>query len=117
MLVFDSGQWQAFAKAAFVTRMGEVLSAFSGETLGMAGVRDIGEQLQRARAHGFTDEWDCARWVLCAWCLGQDFDRKIAAVADLLERKDVTPGYKALALEVMLHAVFVALSGHSEQMP
>lgn len=117
MLVFEPGQLHAFAEAAFITRMADVLCAMSGIPKGAAPAEEIAEQLRRARKHGFTEERDCARWVLCAWCLGRDFDRKIAPVAELLARDDIGPAYKGLALEVMMHGIFFALAGRSRLMP
>jgi len=116
MLVFERAQLQAFAEAAFVSRMSEVLCALSpqdGVCSSEAVAQGIREQLAQARKHGFTAERDCARWVLCAWCLGGEFERKILSMSDLLRRSDVGPAYKALALELMLRAIFTALAGQS----
>lgn len=113
MLVFEPAQLLAFAEASFVRRMSEVLGPLSdtGGPGTTAAPQEIAEQLQRARQHGFIEERDCARWVLCAWCLGQDLDRRIASVAELMHGKDVGPEYKALALEITLRAIFIGLAG------
>lgn len=120
MLVFESKQLGAFAEAAFIRRMREVLRMLPQDSRvsddpGME--KDVAEQLRRAREHGFTEERDCARWVLCAWCLGKDFDHKIASIAELLKREDVGASYKALALELILRSVFAALAGQSRAVP
>lgn len=116
MLVFSPVQLRSFADMSFIHRMKDVLHSVC-EQSGMPvppGLEEaIAEQLARARAHGFSDEPDCARWVLCAWCLGQDFDRKIASFSELLKRDDVGPAYKASAMEIILRSVFVALAGQS----
>lgn len=116
MLVFSPVQLQSFAEMSFIQRMKDVLHGLC-EQSGMPvppGLEEaIAEQLARARTHGFSDEPDCARWILCAWCLGQDFDRKIASFTDLLKREDVGPAYKAAAMEIILRSVFVALAGQS----
>ncbi|WP_334189552.1 hypothetical protein [Noviherbaspirillum sp.] len=117
MLVFSQAQCQALAEAAFVRRMHVILGVLSPDSAmhESAGLENgIREQLRRAKERGFTDERDCARWVLCAWCLGEDFDRKIASFATLLDRDDVGPAYKALAMELTLRAVFLALAGQSK---
>jgi hypothetical protein len=116
MLAFEAEQWQAFADAAFIRRMAAVLASFTGPAH-PAAPDDIAEQLQRARRHGFVEERDCAVWVLCAWCLGEDFHRKIAAVEELLGREDVGPVCKSLGLELMLHGIFVSLAGESRMLP
>ena len=108
---------QAFAEASFAARVEDLLRAFPGEADDAPPAAEIAEQVERARRHGFREERDCALWVLCAWCLGRDFDRKIASIAELLGRKEFGPEYKALALEVMLHGVFFSLAGRSRSMP
>lgn len=118
MLVFEPGQFEAFAEEAFIHRMRQVLAALSAEetTPRLAISRnEIAVQLQHARKNGFSEERDCARWVLCAWCMGPDFDTKIASIAELLRRDDVGAAYKALALETILRAVFAALANQSRK--
>lgn len=117
MLIFEAEQLTAFARASFVDR---VLRALSDLQMGTqvrleadAMRTEVLRQLEAAGGHGFVEERDCARWVLAAWCLGSDFHRKIASVAELLARPDVGPAYKSLALELMVRAVFVALAGSS----
>lgn len=116
MLVFSPQQLQSFAERSFIQRMTSVLSEFA-DAATMPATEElehaIAEQVRRAAQHGFTEERDCARWVLCAWCFGPDFDRKIASIATLLQRDDVGTAYKALAMEVILRAVFAALAGRS----
>jgi hypothetical protein len=120
MLKFEPKQLHAFAETAFTRRMCEVLRMLRPEGKMAHDCvidKDIAEQLKRAREHGFTEERDCARWVLCAWCLGKDFDHKIASIAELLKREDVGASYKSLALELILRSLFAALAGHSRAMP
>ncbi|HZW19954.1 hypothetical protein [Noviherbaspirillum sp.] len=119
MLMFDREQLRSFAQAAFVRRMRDVLHALSPAAELAEGDLDkeIAAQLKTARGYGFESERDCARWVLCAWCMGRDFDRKIASLAEQLKREDVTPAYKALVLELMLRSVFSALAGRSRAVP
>ena len=119
MLTFDRDQLRSFAEAAFVRRMRDVLQALSPATeLADCDLnKEIAAQLTAARDYGFLSERDCARWVLCAWCMGRDFDAKIASVAEQLKRDDVTAAYKALVLELMLRSVFSALAGCSRAVP
>lgn len=123
MLVFDASQLQALAEAAFVRRMtaalapsaqgeGEADAETDSEVLAAA----IREQLQRARRYGFSDERDCAVWIACAWHLGTDFNRRIAAIAQTLQRKDIGASCKAMIMEATLRALFVSLSGHSRNL-
>lgn len=118
MLVFEPAQFEAFAEGAFIQRMTQVLAALSAdETASHPSIApdEIAAQLQRARKNGFDQERDCARWVLCAWCMGPDFDTKIASIGELLRRDDVGAAYKALALETILRAVFLALANQSRK--
>lgn len=115
MLAFDALQLKAFARASFVARMQEVLALIPGD---VPPAREmIEQQLELALGNGLTSERDCARWVLCAWCLGPEFHVKIASVAELLQRRDVGPEYKAMSLELMLTAVLIALAGESRLLP
>jgi hypothetical protein len=122
MFQFDSKQLQAFGDAAFLRRMGELLLTIQGPSNtgseSESAVRaEIHEQLTRARSHGFTEERDCARWIVCAWCLGKDFEQKIPSMSFLLGRRDVGVAYKALVMELSVRAMFLALSGKSRALP
>ena len=121
MLVFSASQLQTVAEAAFVRRMmaalapsaeGEATDEADGEVLADA----IREQLQRARRYGFSEERDCALWVACAWHLGADFNRRISAIAQTLQRKDIGAPCKAMIMEAALRALFVSLSGQSRNL-
>jgi hypothetical protein len=122
MLKFHPEQPETFAQLSCDERIGRLLSDLtmdiSGQVVAGSGSfsEEILEQLKRARQNGFTTERECARWVLAAWCLGDDFDRKIASIRELLNRQDVGPGYKALALELMVRAFFVSMAGHPRRM-
>lgn len=122
MFLFDTAQLQAFGDAAFLRRMRELLMTVSalsdpGTETGAEMEAAILEQLARARSHGFTEERDCARWILCAWCLGKDFEQKIPSMAALLDRHDVGVAYKALVMELSVRAMFLALAGKSRALP
>lgn len=121
MLVFDASQLQAFADAAFVRRMMVILapsaeSGADGEADCATLASAIREQLQRARRYGFSEERDCALWIACAWHLGTDFNRRIAAIAQTLQRKDIGPQCKAMIMEATLRSLFVSLSGRSRNL-
>lgn len=120
MLTFEPQQLESFAREAFVLRMGDVLrtaaAALPGDDVAV-DPQEIEQAMQQARMHGFSEERDCARWVLCAWAFGQDFHRRLPAFAALLAERETPPSYKALAMEVMLRAAFAALAGHSGAVP
>jgi hypothetical protein len=126
MFQFDTLQLQAFGDAAFLRRMCELLLTIQGplnpgsesDAAIRAAIRvDVHEQLTRARSHGFTEERDCARWIVCAWCLGKDFEQKIPSMTFLLGRRDVGVAYKALVMELSVRAMFLALAGKSRALP
>lgn len=122
MLLFEPQQLQSFGDTAFLRRMRELLLTIPGQS--DAGPEndariqsEIQDQLARARSHGFIEERDCARWIVCAWCLGKDFEQKIPSMASLLGRQDVGIAYKALVMELSVRAIFVALAGKSRALP
>lgn len=117
MLVFDACQLQTFANDAFVRRMASVLEPLADkETDSGALAAAIREQLQRAHRYGFSEERDCALWIACAWYLGPDFNRRIAAIAQTLQRADIGASCKAMIMEVALRSLFASLAGQSRNL-
>lgn len=47
-------------------------------------MRFVRAQRQRAESYGFADEQQVATFVVCAWALGADFDKKDAQVLAVL---------------------------------
>lgn len=64
-----------------------------------------GEQIAKARTHGFLTEWQIATYVMSAWLLGGDFDREFPAVEQMLGL-NLTPAEKSNWLEQFTKDIF-----------
>ncbi len=75
-------------------------------------VEAIHRQIGRARCHGLNDERSVATYVYAAWLLGEEFDRRIPAVAQILDERHMKSADKAAALGDFCKLAFRALSAH-----
>ena len=112
MFRFSPAQFAGFAQASFIDRVVGMLPGADPQDAALRA--DLAQQMARARERGFVDEADCARWMVAAWYLGADFDRRIVAIDELLARDDLGAGFKAWAIEVMVRAVADALGGRKQ---
>lgn len=71
----------------------------------------IHRQAARARAHGLNDERSVATYVYAAWLMGEEFDRRIPAIAQILADKAMTAVDKSQALLDFSKLVFRTLGG------
>ncbi|MFL6628724.1 MAG: hypothetical protein ACJ8IK_11125 [Burkholderiaceae bacterium] len=74
-------------------------------------VAAIHRQTARARHHGLADERSVATYVYTAWLMGEEFDRRIPAVAQLLADRTMSAADKSQALTNFSKLVFRALDG------
>ncbi len=70
----------------------------------------IRPQMARARQHGLTDERSMATFVNAAWLLGENFDERIPALAQVLAAPTLAAADKARAIDDFQRAVFDALA-------
>jgi hypothetical protein len=68
-------------------------------------------QATKARRYGLTDEHSAATYVYTAWLMGEEFDTRIPAVAQILGDKKMLAPDKAQALGNFSRLVFRTLSG------
>ena len=80
-------------------------------------VKAIRHQTDRARDHGLSDEHSAATYVHTAWLLGDGFDRRIPAIAQILAEPTLTAADKARALTDFSTLVFRALAGAGTDAP
>lgn len=73
--------------------------------------RAIRAQATRARQHGLTDERSVALFVNAAWLLGENFDERIPALAQVLAAPELSAAAKARAVDDFQRSVFDALAG------
>jgi hypothetical protein len=70
----------------------------------------IRPQMARARQHGLTDERSMATFVNAAWLLGENFDERVPALAQVLAAPALTAAEKARAIDDFQRSVFHALA-------
>ena len=68
-------------------------------------------QAAKAQRYGLTDEHSAATYVYTAWLMGEEFDTRIPAVAQILADKRMKAAEKAKALGNFSRLVFRTLSG------
>ena len=108
-------QWNRLGQDSFDARMVAVLRRHHpGQAARVdfaALVGAIRRQAARARDHGLADERSAATYVHAAWLLGEEFDRRIPAVAQILGDPSMAAADKAQALADFSRLVFRALGG------
>ena len=67
-------------------------------------------QAAKARRYGLTDEHSAATYVYTAWLMGEEFDTRIPAIAQILNDKRTRAIDKAKALGNFSRLVFRTLS-------
>jgi uncharacterized protein (DUF2342 family) len=70
-------------------------------------------QATKAQHYGLTDEHSAATYVYTAWLMGEEFDTRIPAVAQILADRRMKAAEKAQALSNFSRLVFRTLSGDS----
>ena len=68
-------------------------------------------QAAKAERYGLTDEHSAATYVYTAWLMGEEFDTRIPAVAQILNDRRMKATEKAKALGNFSRLVFRTLSG------
>jgi hypothetical protein len=103
MLHMSGVQMEAAALLRFERRIIDVLAAEDRTARAVLDTREgrlgIRQQIERAQAYGLFTELEVARYLITAWLLGPDFDRRFPAMQELLETVALTPAAKAEALE------------------
>jgi hypothetical protein len=114
MIRISSDQWASMGRARFDERMISIIRAFhpdlcasldDGELAAM-----IHEQAAKATHYGLADERSAASYVYAAWLMGEEFDTRIPAVAQVLGSPALDAENKARALDDFAVAVFSALA-------
>ena len=74
-------------------------------------VRALRRQAAKAQHYGLTDEHSAATYAYTAWLMGEEFDTRIPAVAQILADRRMKAPEKAQALSNFSRLVFRTLSG------
>ncbi len=70
----------------------------------------VGEQIDRARGHGFSTEIELVTYVVTAWLLGPTFDEEFPAIKETLASPVMSPGDKSAWLSQFTETLFRTLS-------
>ena len=108
-------QWKQLGRDSFDARLIAIIRRNHPEqAAGMdlaAVVAAFHRQAAKAQHYGLTDEHSAATYVYTAWLLGEQFDTRIPAVAQILNDKRMKAAEKARALANFSRLVFRTLAG------
>ena len=114
MIKISQSQWDALGQASFDDRLVAILRTHHArqvEAMPFAElVRALHRQKERATAWGLHDERSVAQYVYTAWLMGEEFDRRIPSVNQILRDRRLTATQKGTALSHFNQLVFGALS-------
>jgi len=117
MNVISPQQWHRMGRDSFDARMVAVIRrhhpAQAARTPFEQLVQAIHRQVARARAHGLNDERSVATYVYAAWLLGEEFDRRVPAIAQVLAERRLHAAEKAKAIGDFCKVAFGILEGRT----
>ena len=74
------------------------------------GRQTLRQQYERARGYGLETERDLGRYIVTAWTMGIDFDRRFPAMSQILNDPALTPTEKADGVERTALTLFALLA-------
>ena len=111
----SSEQWARMGRDSFDARLIAIIRRNHPEQAAKmdfaALVGAFRRQATKAQHHGLTDEHSAATYVYTAWLMGEEFDTRIPAVAQILADRRMKALEKAKALSNFSRLVFRTLSG------
>ena len=117
----SSEQWQQLGRDSFDARLIAIIRRNHPEQAAQmdfaAVVGAFHRQTAKALRYGLTDEHAAATFVYTAWLLGEEFDSRIPAIAQILNDKRMKAIEKAKALSNFSRLVFRTLSGAANEAP
>jgi hypothetical protein len=115
MMKISQSQWDAMGQASFDERLIAILRthhAAQVEAMPFAElVHAVHRQKERARLYGLHDERSVAQYVYTSWLMGEEFDRRIPSINQILRDRRMTSTEKGTALSHFSQLVFGALTG------
>lgn len=113
MASMTQAQWDRMGQDSFDARMIAIIRRNHPELAAAMPLPDlvsaIHRQLAHARTYGLNDERSAATYVYAAWLLGEEFDRRIPALAQILRERRMTCPDKSAAIANFCTLVFRAL--------
>lgn len=114
MLVIDKTRFEALAEARFEDRLERLLIEHDTSARGQIdtpeGRAELRAQCANARRYGLYTEFDIARYVVTAWLMGVDFDRRFPAMTAILTDASLSPTQKADMIEQLTSSVLAELT-------
>ncbi len=111
----SSEQWNQMGRDSFDARLIAIIRRNHPEQARKmdfaALVGAFHRQAAKAQHYGLTDEFSAATYVYTAWLMGEEFDTRIPAVAQILADRRMKAPEKARALSNFTRLVFRTLSG------
>jgi hypothetical protein len=111
----SSEQWKQLGRDSFAARLIAIIRRNHPDQAAKmdfaAVVGAFQRQAAKAQHYGLTDEHSAATFVYTAWLMGEEFDTRIPAVAQILNDKRMKAAEKARALGNFSRLVFRTLAG------
>jgi hypothetical protein len=108
-------QWNRMGRESFDARLIAIIRRNHPEQAAKtdfpALVGALRRQQTKASHYGLTDEFSAATYVYTAWLMGEEFDTRIPAIAQILNDRRLRAVEKAKALGNFSRLVFRTLSG------
>jgi hypothetical protein len=113
MLQISRSQWDTMGQGSFDARLIAILRTHHPKQVNAMPfaelVHTIHRQTARAGLHGLNDEQSTAQYVYTSWLMGEEFDRRIPSMRQILGDRRLTSAEKAKALSHFNQLVFGAL--------
>lgn len=111
----SSEQWKQLGRDSFAARLIAIIRRNHPDQAAKMDFATVVGAFQRqatkAQRYGLTDEHSAATFVYTAWLMGEEFDTRIPAVAQILNDKRMKAAEKARALGNFSRLVFRTLAG------
>ena len=111
----SSEQWKQLGRDSFDARLIAIIRRNHPDQAAKMDLASVvgafHRQAAKAQHYGLTDEHSAATFVYTAWLMGEEFDTRIPAIAQILNDKRMKAIEKAKALANFSRLVFRTLSG------
>ena len=111
----SSEQWKQLGRDSFDARLIAIIRRNHPDQAAKMDLASVvgafHRQAAKAQHYGLTDEHSAAMFVYTAWLMGEEFDTRIPAIAQILNDKRMKAIEKAKALANFSRLVFRTLSG------
>jgi hypothetical protein len=115
MVTISQAQWDKMGQDSFDARLIAILRKNHPEQVGRMPFADLVEAIHRqsaqAACYGLHDERSVATYVYTAFLMGEEFDRRIPAINQILRERKMPSPRKAQALTHFSTLVFHTLEG------